>query len=516
MPNNFLVGCAAVALALGAPFAAHAAVFDVKAFGAKADGKTLDRDAINQAIAAAAAAGGGTVSFPAGIYLTGSIHLRSNVTLQLDHGSVIQASTDAATYEAPLTSLIWGDGIENVSIVGGGLISGKALLRAGGGGMGDKAIALRLSRNVTLRDFSLLYGGSCAILATGVDNITVDNVKIDTNRDGLDFDACRNVRVSNMSVNAPNDDAICLKTRGGIGFSRPVENVTITNVLVSGYDIGSLLDGTYKRTLTQAPDRDGPTGRIKIGTETGGDFKNITVSNAVFDRSRGLAIESVDGAHVEDIAISNITMRDVSNAPIFIRLGSRMREQAPEGTPIGSVRRVSISNVVVYDADPRYPSIISGIPGHNVEDIKLSDIRILCRGGLTLDHAARQPADMASTFFASPRRGSLVPPREAFDVPEREVEYPEPSMFGVLPAYGFFIRHARGIELNNVEVGFMQEDRRPAFVLDDVSGADFQHVKAQKASGVPTLVLRKVEDFTARACTPLPDTKIPQVDRREM
>ena len=514
MPNNFLVCCAAAALSLGAPLETRAAVFDVKAYGAKADGTTPDRDAINKAIGAADAAGGGTVCFPAGTYLTGSIRLRSNVTLQLDPGSVIEASADPAAYDPPLRSLIWGDGLTNVSIVGGGLISGKALVRFGGGGMGDKAIALRLSRNVTLRDFSLLCGGSCAILATGVDNMTVDNVRIDTNRDGLDFDACRNVRVSNMSVNAPNDDAICLKTRGGIGFSRAVENVTITNVLVSGYDIGSLLDGTYKRTLTQAPDRDGPTGRIKIGTETGGDFRNITISNAVFDRSRGLAIESVDGADVEDVSISNITMRDVSNAPIFIRLGSRMREKAPEGTPIGSVRRVSISNVVVYDADPRYPSIITGIPGHDVEDIKLSNIRILSRGGLTLDQVAKQPADMVSTFFFRAPGG--VPPREPYDTPEREKEYPEPSMFGLLPAYGFFIRHAKGVELNDVEVGFMKEDRRPAFVLDDVSGADFQHVKAQKAAGVPTIVLKNVEDFTARGCTPLPDAKIPKADRSEM
>jgi hypothetical protein len=89
-------------------------------------------------------------------------------------------------------------------------------------------------------------------------------------------------------------------------------------------------------------------------------------------------------------------------------------------------------------------------------------------------------------------------------------------MFGLLPAYGFFIRHAKGIELNSVEVRFMQEDRRPAFVLEDVSGADFQHVKAQKAADVPTIVLKNVEDFTTRGCTPLPDMKIPSVDRREM
>ena len=199
----------------------------------------------------------------------------------------------------------------------------------------------------------------------------------------------------------------------------------------------------------------------------------------VFDRSRGLALESVDGAHIEDIAISNITMRDVSNAPIFMRLGSRMR--APEGTAVGSIRRVSISNVVVYDADPRYGSIISGIPGHDVEDVKLSDIRILYRGGLTLDQVAKQPADLVNTFFF--RASGGVPPREPYATPEREKEYPEPSMFGMLPAYGFFIRHAKGIELNNVEVGYMKEDRRPAFVLDSVKAVGLSARQGAEGGG---------------------------------
>ena len=238
----------------------------------------------------------------------------------------------------------------------------------------------------------------------------------------------------------------------------------------------------------------------------------ITISNVVFDRSRGLALESVDGAHIEDIAISNITMREVSNAPIFMRLGSRMR--APEGTPVGSIRRVNISNVVVYDADPRYGSILSGIPGHDIEDVKLSDIRILYRGGLTLDQVARQPADLVNTFFFRATGG--VPPREPYATPEREKEYPEPSMFGMLPAYGFFIRHARGIELNNVEVGFLKEDRRPAFVLDSVKGADFQHVKAQKAAGVPAFVLLNVEDFSVHGSHSVPDAHLDKVVRQEM
>jgi polygalacturonase len=530
MSKVVLVLCAALALSLGAPLEVRAATFDVKTFGAKADGKTLDRAAINKALDAAQAAGGGTVYLPAGTYLTGSIRLRSNITLQFERGTVIVATPDMSEYDAVEpnqweefnefghnhwhNSLIWGDGLENVSIVGEGLITGKALRGRGAGPGGNKTLALKLCRNVTLRDFSILAGGHFGILMTGVDNLTVDNLKIDSNFDGMDVDTCRNVRISNTSVNSPNDDAMVLKAGHALGFARPTENVTITNVFVSGYEVGSMLDGTYKRTFTRANDRDGPTGRIKIGTESEGDFRNITISNVVFDRSRGLAIESVDGSHVEDIAISNITMRDVTNSPIFIRLGSRMR--VPDKTmPIGTLRRVSISNVVVYDADPRFGSIITGIPDHDVEDIKLSNIRILYRGGLTLDHVAKQPAELANNFFFR-APGGVVPPREPFDIPEQEKLYPEPSMFGLLPAYGFFIRHAKGIELNNVEVGFIEEDRRPAFVLDQVVGADFQHVKAQKAKGISTIVLKNVQNFTARGCTPLPDTQIPTAARIEM
>jgi hypothetical protein len=376
----------------------------------------------------------------------------------------------------------------------------------------DKAIALKLCRNVTLRDFAILSGGHFGILASGVDTLTIDNLRIDTNRDGIDVDSCRNVRISNSSVNAPNDDAIVLKTSFGLGSFRPTEHVTITNCLVSGYDIGSLLDGTFKRTVTRAPDRDGPTGRIKLGTESNGDFRNITISNIVFDRSRGLALESVDGSHIEDVAISNITMRDVSNAPIFIRLGSRMR--APEGTPVGSIRRVSITNVVAYDADPRYASIISGIPGHDVEDVTLSNIRLVYRGGITLDQVAKQPADVVNTFFFRGTGG--VPPREPFETPEREKEYPEPSMFGLIPAHGFFIRHAKGIDLSDVHVSNLKPDGRPALVLDNVKEILLDRVVSEKAAGVPTLVLKNAEKVTIQRSRHLPDGTVEHADRRDM
>jgi polygalacturonase len=522
--------------------AGRSATYDVKAFGARGDGKTLDTPAVNKAIEAAALAGGGTVYFPAGTYLCFSIRLKSNIGLYLDHGATILAAdpkTTKGSYDLPepnewdmyqdfghshwRNSLIWGIGLENVSILGPGRIDGQGLTRRsprprrplqagdtptslGGGqtrvqsplgegddpsvmdGLGNKAISLKLCRNVVLRDFSVLNGGHFAILATGVDNLTIDNLKVDTNRDGFDIDSCRNVRISNCSVNTPNDDAIVLKSSFGLGFARATENVTITNCAVSGYDIGSLLDGTYKRNVREAPDRDGPTGRIKFGTESNGGFKNITISNIAFDNCRGLALETVDGGLLEDVTITNITMRDIVNSPIFLRLGRRMR--GPKGVAVGELRRINISNVTVHNADPRYASIIAGVPEHEIEDVKLSNIRIYYQGGGTREQAALEP-------------------------PERETNYPEPSMFGDIPAYGFFIRHAKGIELNNVEVSYMKEDLRPAFVLRDASNVDFFHVKAQKAGGALSFDLKNVANFRVFQFPGVADIYLERVEQKK-
>jgi polygalacturonase len=558
-----------------------AADFDVRAFGATGDGKTLDSPAINKAIEAAAAAGGGTVRFPAGTYLSFSIRLKSHITLQLDPGSVIEAAVNSAelgSYDLAEpnewgdkqyqdyghshfhNSLIWGDGLEDVSIVGPGRIYGKGLGGASGGaggrrggagaaggpggapgpnttapnpaiaaagpngtlppgtppparggrgggfggapGSGNKAIALKNCRNVLLRDFSILQAGWFGLLATGIDNFTIDNLRVDTNRDGFDIDACRNTRIVNCSVNAPNDDAIVLKSSYALGELRACENITITGCQVSGWDVGSFLDGTFKTAQDRAPDRDGPTGRIKFGTESNGGFKNIAISNCVFIRSRGLALESVDGAIIEDVAISNITMRDVSNSAIFLRLGNRAR--GPEGTQVGAIRRVTISHVVASGVDARYPIIIAGLPGHPIEDVRLSDIRVVSRGGLSLEQAAQQPADLVNTFFL--RGPGLGGPHDPYLPPEQEKGYPEPSMFGLLPAYGLYVRHAARVTFRDVEVGFVKDDTRPAVVLDDVAGAEFDHLKAQRAGGAPFFVLRKVTDFTTRAIAGLPDS----------
>ena len=371
-----------------------------------------------------------------------------------------------------------------MSITGPGLIHGKGLVRSNTNvprGAGNKAIALKNSRNVIIRDVSILHGGWFAILATGVDNFTIDNIKIDTNRDGIDVDACKNVRISNATVNSPFDDGICLKSSYGLGSARPTENVTITNSQVSGYDEGTLLDGTYKRTVKYAR---GPTGRIKFGTESNGGFKNITISNCVFEYSRGLAIESVDGARIEDVAITNVTMRDIVNAPIFVRLGRRAR--GPGDPPPGIIARVRISGVEASNVDARHGVLISGIPGHPIEDLRLSDIRIAYQGGGTAADAALEPE-------------------------EKETEYPEPDMFGNMPAYGMFARHVKTLSARDLVFTTDRPDARPAFRFDDAAGVDLERLSVPR--GAPIFSLRGVADFLLRNSPGLPDKRLAKADK---
>jgi polygalacturonase len=502
-------------------------VFDVRAFGAKGDSSSLDTDAINRAIAAAAGAGGGTVYFGPGIYSSFSIHLKSHVTLYLERGATLFAASPDERPGSPgydpaeagpgnefqdyghshwHNSLIWGEDLVDVGIVGAGRIDGYGMNRAISRDTpraGNKAIALLRVRGVLLRDFTIFRGAHFGVLATGVDNLTIDNLTIDTNRDGIDVDACRNVRISNTSVNSPTDDAIVLKSSYGLGAARATENVVITNSVVSGYEMGSMLDATFKPYTAGPPNRDGPTGRVKLGTESNGSFRNITISNIVFDQSRGLALETVDGATLEDVVVSNLTMRHVWTSPIFVRLGARMR--GPAGTPVGSLKRVTISNVVASDADPRYASTITGIPGHPVEDLTLSNVRIVYRGGMTLAQVGKQPRDLARARAPGDTGQGRTDP---YAVPEQQTAYPEPSMFGLVPAYGFYVRHAVGIRMNDVDVSFADDDRRPAFVLDDVRDAEFHRVSARKSPSAPTLVLRDVTEFRTVHSRPIPDTYV--------
>ena len=505
---------------LNAQTEAHAsnATYNVRTFGATGDGKTVDTPAINRAIDAVAAGGGGTLVFPGGTYLCFTIRLKSNVELYLSRGCTIQAADspkrgeatgyNGGTYDAaepndPWTpyqdyghnhwrnSLFYAENQQDFSVIGPGLIFGKGLSHGSGGargpyydfvadqpGVGNKTFAMKNCRNVLLRDFSILKGGHFAVLATGVDNLTLDNLLIDTDRDGFDIDCCRNVRVSNCTVNSPWDDGICPKSSYALGYPRVTENVTIANNYVTGiYEIGSVAGGTWKRYADDAaiPRQ----GRIKCGTESNGGFRNITISGNVLEGSKGIALETSDGAYLEDIAITGNTMRDTVDAPLFLRLNRRNRNPKESVRP-GKLRRILISNLVSYNSAASTASLFSGIPENLIEDVKLSNCYFGHEG---------LPKVMRVQWGATTQP---MPDWRGIQVPEWEDAYPELLQFGPTPSHGFFIRHLCNLEMSHVEIAPANPDPRPAFWLEGVDRADFFAISAPRQQN---FALRNVTDF---------------------
>lgn len=450
----------------------QAKVYNVRDFGAAGDGVQIDSPAINAAIEAAAAKGGGVIWFPKGVYSSYSIRLKDNITLRLDEGAVIKAAKPTAEQGYDVAepnewdmyqdfghshwknSLIWGIGLKNLKFEGKGLIDGTDALSRGLGRQGpiaeaNKAIALKECKNVTIKGISLLNSGHFSLLLTGVDNLVIDRVLCDTNRDAFDIDCCANVRITNCTVNSLNDDGIVLKSSYGLGYPKATENVLVKNCTVSGYDPGTVYYGTYGTSITAAPDRDGPTGRVKFGTESNGGFKNIRIENITFKRCRGLALETVDGALIENIKVKHLRMDDIWNSPIYIRIGDRMR--GPKELPASVARNIEISDVVVTNCDTRYALLIVGLPGNPVENVTLKDVHIQYKGGLTKEDVRLQRG--ANAFFFGRNSG-----------------YPEPSAHGIQPAWGLSMQHARNIRFKNVTMELMQPDEREKIFLDDVEG----------------------------------------------
>ena len=474
-------------------------LFDVRAYGAVGDGRTIDSGAINRAIEAASRAGGGTVRFPAGHYASYSIRLRSRVRLYLDRDAVILAaeppSHASATdgYDLPedsiaahypyqdfghshwCNSLIWGIDLHDIAIEGEGLIWGKGLvngdfepgrLPAMQPGVGNKAIALRGCHKVILKDFSILRAGHFGVLATGTSDIRMEGLKIDTNRDGLNLDCCRGVRVIRCRINSPNDDGICLKSSYALGRLVPTEDVVIADCWVTGnYEFGSTLDGSYRPLGNPAhANVTHRTGRMKLGTESNGGFRRIVMTNNVFQSCRGLALETVDGGVLEDVRIRGLTMRDVRNAPLYIRLGARLN--GPPGAVPGKLRGISIRDVDCEQRHSSMPMIVSGIPGHPIEDVEMRDIHMRIRGGGTA------------------RMAALVPP-------EAVRSYPDPESFGVdLPACGLFARHIKGLDVRRFSIDCVRPDLRPVAWLQDIAGGQ---VIIRRATGTRAKPL--VRDF---------------------
>nr|WP_295106276.1 glycosyl hydrolase family 28 protein [uncultured Caulobacter sp.] len=458
---------------------------------------TLATDSINAAIAGAHARGGGEVVLPAGRHLSFSIRLLSGVILKLDEGSVLEAADPGlhgGTYDAAepnphdlwqdfghshwRNSLIWGEDVEDVAILGPGRIDGAGLTREGPGsrwkkqagefplsmaglsaeamaelspqveamaGLGNKAIALKRARRARIEGLTIFQGGHFAVLATGCEDLTLRDLIVDTNRDGLDIDACRRVLVSGCRVNTPNDDAIVLKSSLALGELIPTQDVVVEHCEVSGFDLGTMLDGTFGRIQLVSPDQDRVTGRIKLGTESNGGFKDVIIRDCRFSRSRGLALEVVDGGTMENIVCERLHLQEVTTAPIFLRVGDRRR--GPEGTPLGAMRNIVLRDIEAFDVLPDYAATMAGLPDSPIRDVTLSNIRLSYRGGGPAEWAERRPGDLPQA-------------------------YPEPSMFGPSPVHGLWARHVDGLRIDNLVIETTTPDARPEQLFENVREAD--------------------------------------------
>ncbi len=483
--KQLLLVLTACLMSCGMMAANASSVYNVRDFGARGDGKTLDSPAINAAIQQAVKDGGGQVLLPAGTYLSGSIRLKSNIDLHLSAGcTILAAPARMKAYDESESfggfpeyqdgghtyfhnSLIWAEGERNISITGHGMIDGEGLtnkdtehagnVQGGSIGTGDKAIALKLCRQVTIRDITIYRGGHFGIIMTGCDLSTIDNVTIDTNRDGFDIDCCKYMTITNCRINTPRDDALVLKS--SYALKKPVlcEHIAISNCNITGYQCGTLLDGTY------VPEPVGwVCGRFKLGTESNGGYRNISLTNCTFMYSSGLAFEEVDQGRMENVVVSNITMSHVHHYPIYITTGCRNRGPK-EVKRMSSACDIQISNVVADDCDSLCSIIVTGMKGEPVRNVWLSNIRLTFRGGGTKD---------------------LVNKRYR----EQGTNYPEPKFAGWTPAYGLYARHVEGLHVSDVTFRYERADYRPAVVLDDVNGATLYQIDAKTEKGVQQVV----------------------------
>jgi polygalacturonase len=420
------------------------AVIDVTKVGAVGDGHTLNSAALQTAIDACCAQGGGTVYFPAGRYVTGTIQLKDNVTLQLDAQAVLLGSTNAADYRN-VDPFIDGTGAEmgyalvvalraiHVGIKGPGSIDGRG-----------KALSATQSR-YTVRPFlvrwvqcvdvnvdtvQLRNSGAWTMHFVLSRDIQVSRVTIRSkglaNNDGLDIDSCEGVRVTDCDIDT-GDDAICLKTTS----AQPCRNVTVTRCQLASR-----------------------CAAIKLGTESLADFEKIRVSQCQIRDTKlgGIKLLSVDGARLHDVIVSDIAMERVT-VPIMMRLGARLKTFRAGDTPktVGTLQDVTIRNVRATGAE-QIGILVSGVPGHPVENISLENIDIQLQGGGSQGAARVQ-------------------------LPEQASAYPEIRMFGPeMPAYGMYLRHADGMTFKNVHFTLAHPDGRPAMEFIDarnISPKDF-------------------------------------------
>jgi len=410
---------------------------DVTAHGAASDGKKLSTSAIQQVIDACAAAGGGTVYFPPGTYLSGTLVLKSHVHLYLEGGATLLGSPSLSDYPSHVArlrsytdnytdkSLLYAEGAENIAISGGGVLDGQGGAFQGPYKVRPYMLRFIECRRVSVADVMFKDSPMWVQHYLGCEGVNIRGVtvrsRINANNDGIDIDACDNVRISDCDVSS-GDDAIVLKST----LDRPCRRVAVSNCVLSSH-----------------------CNALKLGTETNGGFEDIVISNcAIYDtRLSGVALEIVDGGTMDRVAVSNLTMKNVG-APVFIRLGNRARPFVDGGAKpgVGKLRNVTLTNFEVAGGS-RVGCAISGIPGHHIENLTLDNIRLGFVGGGTKADAVRE-------------------------VPENEDKYPEHNMFGALPAYGLFLRHVRNARFRGVQTSYQASEERPALAAQDVEGLE--------------------------------------------
>lgn len=447
--------------------------YDITKFGAKGDDRTINTVAIQKAIDKCSIDGGGQVLIPNGIFVTGTIRLKSNVTLYLNEGAELKAVGDMDAFPGNRGAMIHAYRQDNIGIAGKGTINGHGDHPAFQSddlynGLSNRPFTILLSEctNVRLKEFTLMNGTFWCIKLLQCNNTTVDDInvisRVVANNDGLDITDCYNTRVANCFFDC-GDDAICPKSESPVG----VKKLVITNCILKSESNG-----------------------IKFGTASRGGFEDVAISNChIYDtRLSGIALELVDGGVFDRIVINNITMHNV-NGGLFIKLGHR------NGDTPGILRNVTVTNLIadgigLWEPDttaayfktpkgsPKIGMCIAGQPGYMVENVTLQNIYMQFAGGGTHDDAQHVMDDTPKA-------------------------YPEYTNFGITPAYAYNCRHVKNVRFDNVRFEVANEDARPALFFEDAEGVNISGFEADISGQASCFVRCKdVRNLFVHDCKP--------------